>query len=109
MAEKSIPHYPRPEYAKEIANGLLGTPSEGGGFNHGLFISGHRRTGKTFFLKLDLMPELHSRGAITVYVDLSSDGNDGRPTKEVIREALLQKKNELDREKKERMSAQLGH
>nr|WP_286193157.1 MULTISPECIES: AAA family ATPase [unclassified Synechococcus] len=39
----------------------------------GLFFSGLRRTGKTTFLRTDLVPELEAQGAVVIYVDLWSD------------------------------------
>jgi hypothetical protein len=39
----------------------------------GLFLGGLRRTGKTTFLRGDLIPALQEKGAIVVYVDLWSD------------------------------------
>ena len=39
----------------------------------GLFLSGVRRTGKTTFLRQDLIPALEADGAIVIYVDLWSD------------------------------------
>lgn len=43
------------------------------GLRSGLFLSGLRRTGKTTFLKNDLIPALEQAGALVVYVDLWSD------------------------------------
>lgn len=43
------------------------------GLRSGLFLVGKRRTGKTTFLRNDLTPELKSRGAVVVFVDLWSD------------------------------------
>jgi AAA domain len=39
----------------------------------GLFLSGLRRTGKTTFLRNDLIPALEEAGAVVIYVDLWSD------------------------------------
>jgi hypothetical protein len=39
----------------------------------GLFLSGLRRTGKTTFLRNDLIPALQRAGALVIYVDLWSD------------------------------------
>ncbi|MBJ7539925.1 hypothetical protein [Marinomonas transparens] len=61
----------RPSLASSIANGL-----EGGGlsdFRSGLFLTAPRRTGKTTFLKEDLIPECVSRDWYPVYVDFWSD------------------------------------
>lgn len=43
------------------------------GLRSGLFLSGLRRTGKTTFLRNDLVPELEAQGAVVIYVDLWSD------------------------------------
>lgn len=43
------------------------------GLRSGLFLSGQRRTGKTTFLRHDLIPELERHGAVVIYVDLWSD------------------------------------
>ena len=47
------------------------------GFNvsilSGIFLSGIRRTGKTTFIKHDLMPALEALGAVVIYVDLWAD------------------------------------
>lgn len=43
------------------------------GLRSGLFISGLRRTGKTTFLRADLIPALEEQGAVVIYVDLWTD------------------------------------
>lgn len=43
------------------------------GLRSGLFLSGLRRTGKTTFLRNDLIPALEAAGALVIYVDLWSD------------------------------------
>ena len=43
------------------------------GLRSGLFLSGLRRTGKTTFLRNDLIPALEQQGALVIYVDLWSD------------------------------------
>ena len=43
------------------------------GLRSGLFLAGQRRTGKTTFLRSDLVPELEAQGALVIYVDLWSD------------------------------------
>ncbi len=43
------------------------------GVRSGLFISGPRRTGKTTFLRNDLVPALQQQGAVVIYVDLWSN------------------------------------
>jgi hypothetical protein len=61
----------RPELARRMADIALGTDPLAG--NSGLFLAAPRRTGKSTFLKADLVPELESRGALPVYVDLWAD------------------------------------
>lgn len=62
-------HFPRPELAKKMAdvmqNNLPFSSADGG-----LFLAAPRRTGKTVFLREDLIPELRNRGTCVVYVDL---------------------------------------
>ena len=43
------------------------------GLRSGLFLSGLRRTGKTTFLRNDLIPALQQQGALVIYVDLWSN------------------------------------
>lgn len=43
------------------------------GVRSGLFIAGPRRTGKTTFLRNDLIPALEQQGAVVIYVDLWSN------------------------------------
>ena len=61
----------RRDLATGIADALLGqTPFD---YGSGLFLSAPRRTGKSTFLREDLVPELERRGLVTLYVDLWSD------------------------------------
>ena len=61
----------RPELAVQLADALVGQ----GPFTYrsGLFLAAPRRTGKSTFLRHDLVPELQRRGLLTLYVDLWSD------------------------------------
>ena len=61
----------RPDIANGMADGLLGR----GPFHHGsgLFLAAPRRTGKSTFMREDLMPALKTREVLTTYVDLWSD------------------------------------
>lgn len=62
-------HYPRPQLAIELADALTGkTPFSDA--PNGLFLAEDRRTGKSQFLRLDLLPELQRRGLLALYVDL---------------------------------------
>jgi hypothetical protein len=63
----------RPHLAVEMAKQLLKPTALEIGFRSGLFLSGLRRTGKTTFLKNDLIPALEDAGALVIYVDLWSD------------------------------------
>ncbi|MHC8409030.1 AAA family ATPase [Pseudomonas sp. Hz4] len=65
--------FQRPELAEEMANQLLNPGVLDEGLRSGLFLSGLRRTGKTTFLRSDLIPALKDAGALVIYVDLWSD------------------------------------
>jgi len=65
--------YLRPQLAKEMAQQLLKPTGLDVGLRSGLFLSGLRRTGKTTFLRNDLIPALEQAGALVIYVDLWSD------------------------------------
>jgi hypothetical protein len=69
MAEPFVFH--RPDLAKRLAEMALGLSPFGDG--SGVFLAAPRRTGKSTFLKEDLVPELTDRGALPVYVDLWMD------------------------------------
>jgi len=63
----------RPRLAADLAGRLLRPGVLDEGLRSGLFLSGLRRTGKTTFLRTDLVPELEAQGALVIYVDLWSD------------------------------------
>lgn len=63
----------RPALAAQMAHQLLHPGVLDEGLRSGLFLSGLRRTGKTTFLRNDLIPELERQGAVVIYVDLWSD------------------------------------
>jgi len=63
----------RPELGQQMAHQLLHPGVLDEGLRSGLFLSGLRRTGKTTFLRNDLIPALEEDGAIVIYVDLWSD------------------------------------
>jgi hypothetical protein len=63
----------RPALAHKMAQQLLQPGLLDQGLRSGLFLSGLRRTGKTTFLRQDLIPALEARGAIVIYVDLWAD------------------------------------
>lgn len=65
--------YLRPQLAAQMAQQLLKPTGLDVGLRSGLFLSGLRRTGKTTFLRNDLIPALETAGALVIYVDLWSD------------------------------------
>lgn len=65
--------YLRPQLASDMAQQLLKPTGLDVGLRSGLFLSGLRRTGKTTFLRNDLIPALEQAGALVIYVDLWSD------------------------------------
>ncbi|MFZ4965900.1 ATP-binding protein [Pseudomonas sp. Mn2068] len=65
--------FQRPELAESMANQLLNPGVLDEGLRSGLFLSGLRRTGKTTFLRNDLIPALEAAGALVIYVDLWSN------------------------------------
>lgn len=65
--------YLRPQLAAQMAQQLLKPSGLDIGLRSGLFLSGLRRTGKTTFLRNDLIPALEKAGALVIYVDLWSD------------------------------------
>lgn len=66
-------YFARPALARDMANQLLRPGVLQEGLRSGLFLSGLRRTGKTTFLRNDLIPALEEQGALVIYVDLWSD------------------------------------
>lgn len=63
--------YRRPELARQYADALLGRSPFG--HRSGLFLAAPRRTGKSTFLRIDLVPCLEAEGVRTLYVDLWAD------------------------------------
>lgn len=63
----------RPALARQMAQQLLHPSVLDEGLRSGLFLSGLRRTGKSTFLRNDLIPTLEAEGALVIYVDLWSD------------------------------------
>lgn len=80
----------RPEIAAALTQKLLRPSALDEAFRSGLFISGVRRTGKTTFLRHDLIPALEAEGALVIYIDLWSDAqaNPAGLVHFAIREAL---------------------
>jgi hypothetical protein len=65
--------FSRSKLGYELAGRLLKPSVLDENLRSGLFLAGLRRTGKTTFLRNDLVPQLRSRGAVVIYVDLWSD------------------------------------
>lgn len=63
----------RHELAVRLTSMLLGTDPLSHAGRSGLFMSAERRTGKSTFLRSDLIPTVEAAGAIAVYVDLWTD------------------------------------
>jgi hypothetical protein len=61
------------ELAQQMAQKLIRPGMLDQGLRSGLFLSGLRRTGKTTFLRQDLIPALEGMGALVIYVDLWAD------------------------------------
>jgi hypothetical protein len=60
--------YQRPELAASLCDSLQGIGIADA--RSGLFLAAPRRTGKSTFLRMDLLPALQKKGWTTVYVDL---------------------------------------
>lgn len=67
------PIFHRPQYAADMAQQMLKPSALQVQVRSGVFLSGIRRTGKTTFLRQDLIPALESSGALVIYVDLWID------------------------------------
>lgn len=67
---KPSPFFPRTHLAKVVADQAL---DETLGISGGLFLAAPRRTGKSTFVRQDLLPELSERGLLVIYVDLWAD------------------------------------
>jgi hypothetical protein len=84
-------HVPRADLAEGIARQLSPDPLLG--TSAGLFLASPRRTGKSTFLRLDLVPHLVARGQFPIYVDLWEDR--ARDPGALIAEALARALDEL--------------
>ena len=82
----------RPGLAAQMASQLLHPGVLDEGLRSGLFLSGLRRTGKTTFLRNDLIPALEQEGALVIYVDLWSDTkvSPGELVHRAVRHALAE-------------------
>ncbi|WP_024302999.1 AAA family ATPase [Pseudogulbenkiania sp. MAI-1] len=86
--------FSRAQLARQMADQLLNPGILDANLRSGLFLSGQRRTGKTTFLKQDLIPILEERGAIVIYVDLWSDPQANPAT--LVHNAIKSKLQELE-------------
>jgi hypothetical protein len=82
---------PRTDLAESIARQLSPDPLLG--TTAGLFLAAPRRTGKSTFLRLDLVPLLAARGQFPIYVDLWEDR--ARDPGALIAEALAKAMDDL--------------
>lgn len=80
------PIYHRPELAHRLAAMLLGNDPLSAAGRSGLFLSAPRRTGKSTFLRSDLIPAVEKAGAVAMYVDLWADKT--RDAADLIAEAI---------------------
>lgn len=83
-------YFSRSTLARQMARQLIHPDVLSEGLRSGLFISGLRRTGKTTFLRNDLIPALEQEKALVIYVDLWSDikANPAELVRQAIRKAL---------------------
>jgi hypothetical protein len=86
IMDKADPIYHRPELAQRLAAMLLGNDPLSAAGRSGLFLSAPRRTGKSTFLRNDLIPAVEKAGAIAIYVDLWTDKT--RDAADLIAEAI---------------------
>lgn len=80
------PVFHRPELAARLTAVLLGDDPLSSAGRSGLFLSAPRRTGKSTFLRNDLIPAVEQAGAIAIYVDLWADRT--RDPGELITDAI---------------------
>ncbi|MDO5288294.1 MAG: ATP-binding protein [Pseudomonadota bacterium] len=85
--------FPRPDYAKALADQLLSPSGLHTSVRSGVFLSNIRRVGKSTFLRNELVPELRQRGAIVIYVDLWANVN--RAPLDLVLEAVRAQLREL--------------
>lgn len=83
----------RPDIAARLASVLLGDDPLNQAGRSGLFLAAPRRTGKSTFLRTDLIPAIETTGAIAVYVDLWVDKT--RNPADLIAEAVRDKLSSL--------------
>jgi len=85
------PIFHRPDLANELADAILNNAALAPA-RSGLFLAAPRRTGKSTFLREDLMPALENRGAAVLYVDLWADKTmePGQAIVSLVRSAFAQ-------------------
>lgn len=83
----------RPDIAIRLTAALLGDDPLNQSGHSGLFLAAPRRTGKSTFLRSDLIPAIEVAGAIAVYVDLWTDKT--RNPADLIAEAVRDKLSSL--------------
>lgn len=89
MADRAVRFlFRRPDLARRLVDALTGEALFS--YAAGLFLAAPRRTGKSTFLRSDLVPELENRHITTVYVDLwaNRDSDPGHLIAEAIKGAL---------------------
>lgn len=93
------PIYHRPELARHLTGMLLGKDPLSSAGRSGLFLSAPRRTGKSTFLRNDLIPAVEKAGAVAIYVDLWADKtrDAGALIADAIRDALASRTSRLAR------------
>ena len=69
-SSQSDQFFHRPDLARAIADQALDMSL---GISGGLFLAAPRRTGKSTFVRQDLLPEVMARGLLVIYVDLWTD------------------------------------
>ena len=91
------PIFHRPELAARLTSALLGNDPLSSAGQSGLFLSAPRRTGKSTFLRNDLIPAIEQAGAIAIYVDLWADRtrDPGELVADAVRDTLALQANKL--------------
>ncbi|MYM92659.1 ATP-binding protein [Duganella vulcania] len=84
-------YFARPELAAQMAKQIIHPDVLSAHLRSGLFISGNRRTGKTSFVKGDLIPALEKEAALVIYADLWSDvkANPSTLIHDALKKALI--------------------
>jgi hypothetical protein len=90
--------FKRTSLAEDLASRLLAAPAASAS-GSGLFLAAPRRTGKSTFLREDLLPALQAHGATVIYADLWADraADPGEVIVTAIRAALSQHEGVISR------------